>query len=256
MSQANTTDNWHMKWIQESAGQTPLRKSVFDALDETKVEHLRAVLPSSTGLALEVGCGTARLLYMLSQLGWKTMGLDFVPSALHLAKQRFRCGSMASLLIHGDGCRLPLADRSVDLVASTGLLEHFPEPLPIVAEMFRVLRPGGVFYSDIVPRKFSLLRALDSLRRHSQAGDDGIYERSFSATEIKDLISRSAQVGTIQVFPAGICLPRKLFSRHVPVLYRNEYAVCKRFGRLSKALDGTPVAEWLGFYYFVMAVKQ
>lgn len=49
----------------------------------------------------------------------------------------------------GDGLRLPLRDGSVDLILSQAVLEHVPEPSTAVAEMLRVLRPGGVVYAEI-----------------------------------------------------------------------------------------------------------
>jgi Methyltransferase domain len=43
----------------------------------------------------------------------------------------------------GDARSLPLADGSVDAVLCTQVLEHVPEPVPVVKEIHRVLRPGG-----------------------------------------------------------------------------------------------------------------
>ncbi len=44
--------------------------------------------------------------------------------------------------------RIPLADVSVDAVLLDGLLEHVPQPDLVVGEAWRVLRPGGIVYSD------------------------------------------------------------------------------------------------------------
>lgn len=45
--------------------------------------------------------------------------------------------------VHGDGCAMTFADTSFDTVLSIQVLEHVFEPLEMVAEMARVLRPGG-----------------------------------------------------------------------------------------------------------------
>ena len=47
----------------------------------------------------------------------------------------------------GEAVRLPFPDATFDVVLSTGLLEHFQDPSPIVREMARVLRPGGALVS-------------------------------------------------------------------------------------------------------------
>ncbi len=48
--------------------------------------------------------------------------------------------------IAGDGNRLPLSDAGADVVFSSNVLEHIPEPRTILDEMIRVTRPGGTIY--------------------------------------------------------------------------------------------------------------
>lgn len=45
--------------------------------------------------------------------------------------------------------RLPFQDDSVDLVMSVSVLEHVPDPQGVIEEIFRVLRPGGLVYTDV-----------------------------------------------------------------------------------------------------------
>jgi predicted SAM-dependent methyltransferase len=51
----------------------------------------------------------------------------------------------ASVNLLGDAHVLPLADGSMDAVVMKFVLEHVPEPAKVVSEIFRVLKPGGVF---------------------------------------------------------------------------------------------------------------
>src|SRR5207245_9380634 len=119
-------------------------------------------------------------------LGLRAIGIDFSRRALEVARSADGgARSEARLaLVRGDVLSVPLRSESVDAVASTGLLEHFADPVPVVREMVRILKPGGLFYSDIVPAKFSLFRSLACLR----LGEVEVFERRFRRSEIQDLI--------------------------------------------------------------------
>ena len=206
-SRPNEPASWDTQWRLDKITQSLQRRSLWDVLDDIKFGYLRPIIPRG-GSALEVGCGSARLLGRLAGLGWKATGIDSCQSALDLAQVRFRTDRLHSAWVRGDYYKLPFADGSYDLVASTGLLEHFKDPAPIVSEMLRVLRTSGFFYSDIVPRKFSLLRALDCLG--DGPGSDMIYERAFSRREIGALLSGFRELHDIRVSPAGVFLPQSI----------------------------------------------
>jgi SAM-dependent methyltransferase len=187
--------------------------------------------------------------------------LDFSPVALAAAQGAYGVAGAGGSFVAGEALNLPFAPAAFDVVMSTGLLEHFADPLPIVLEMVRVLRPGGVFYSDIVPRKFSLFRAFDwfkgslgRLHPQQEIGSEEMYERSFSGGEICNLLGR-AGLARPQAFAAGVIPP------YVPLLYRirwlrlAEVQIVEWTQSFWKALDGTRLAEWLGFYYFSWATK-
>jgi len=52
--------------------------------------------------------------------------------------------------IVSDGCDMPLADKSVDIVCANMFLHHIEEPVTAIKEMYRILKPGGrVFLADL-----------------------------------------------------------------------------------------------------------
>ncbi|MBS3920889.1 MAG: class I SAM-dependent methyltransferase [Deltaproteobacteria bacterium] len=104
--------------------------------------------------SLEVGAGSGRLSRFLAERGYRTTCLDFSPQALKLAKKYYDAANLIGEFIEGEAGDMPFYDGEFDVVFSTGLLEHFEDPMPIIFEMVRVLRIGGLFYSDIVPKKF------------------------------------------------------------------------------------------------------
>jgi SAM-dependent methyltransferase len=237
---------WRESW--SSVGDEEPR-DVWYAVDQVKFRYLQRYLPPN-GRSLEVGCGSARVSRFLAALGFEVVGLDYEAGAIQLAGRRFRDSRVKGELLLGDAFALPFADQTFDVVLSTGLLEHFADPSPIVAEMARVLRCGGLFYSDIVPRKFSLLRALDFLRIHRA----DLFERSFTKEEIAVLL-RNAGLSPITVFPAGIFppfLPLLQRCRTVDHLHRK---LAGLFQNMSPRFDGTKAAGLLGLYYFACAQK-
>ena len=67
---------------------------------------------------------------------------------------------------------LPFKNASFEVVLSGGLLEHFPDPLPVLTEMVRILRPGGIFYADVVPSEILSLSHTRGAQNASQSLDD------------------------------------------------------------------------------------
>ncbi len=54
-----------------------------------------------------------------------------------------------SVDIVGDGRSMPLADASIDVVLITQVLEHIPEPIAVISEIHRVLKPGGTLLLSV-----------------------------------------------------------------------------------------------------------
>lgn len=100
----------------------------------------RAVLdglgPLTGRRVADVGCGTGRLLRILTSNGAKAVGLDADPAMLTLAAAR---GPAA----RADAHQLPLADASMDAAITVATLEFTADPAQVLAEMARVTRPGG-----------------------------------------------------------------------------------------------------------------
>ena len=116
------------------------------------VDFGRLGLPPGTRL-LDVGCGQGRHALGAVRLGAAVVALD---------REAADCKDLAGALAgetgvgcpaNGDGLALPFADRSFDRVIAAEVLEHVPDDRAAVAELVRVLRPGGRL-AVTVPRWF------------------------------------------------------------------------------------------------------
>jgi arsenite methyltransferase len=74
----------------------------------------------------------------------RALGVDMTESMRHRARAgAVACGLENVEVRNGDATRLPIDDRSIDIVISNGVLNLVPEKEQAVAEIARVLRPGG-----------------------------------------------------------------------------------------------------------------
>ena len=91
--------------------------------------------------ALDVACGAGYVAAAVSKQGAETTGLDFSAAQIRLAEQTYP----SLRFIEGDAEALPFPDRNFDVVFNAFGLPHVPHPDKVVAEAFRVLKPGGRF---------------------------------------------------------------------------------------------------------------
>jgi len=100
------------------------------------------------GRALDAACGTGRHAAFLAARGHRVMGVDTSPAMLAHARIRVPEAALAV------GClvALPIPSASIDLAVCALALMHLPELRPAVAELARIVRPGGrIVLSDLHP---------------------------------------------------------------------------------------------------------
>ena len=93
-------------------------------------------------LLLDLACGGGLLAPHVH--GYRHVGLDLSATALPQARAH------GVVPVRGDVLHLPFADRVADVVVAGEVLEHVTEPLGLVAEACRVLRPGGTLVLDTI----------------------------------------------------------------------------------------------------------
>ena len=106
-------------------------------VDRTEKWLVFSMLRSRSGRALDLGCGTGNYTLELKKRGFDVIGLDASEGMLEVARSKgLEC-------IKGDAYSLPFPDRSFDLVLSVTMFEFIHEPERVLAEISRVLKPGG-----------------------------------------------------------------------------------------------------------------
>ena len=110
---------------------------------------------------LDLGCGTGRDCYLLSRLVGPTgrvIGVDMTPEQLEVAvrhrdwhAERFGFSNVEFLHGHIENLHtVGIADASIDVVVSNCVINLSPEKPRVLAEIFRVLKPGGeLYFSDV-----------------------------------------------------------------------------------------------------------
>lgn len=116
-------------------------RMVVDLQLLTCLRFLRPRLAGMRGAVLDVGCGEMPFRYLLRATARYT-GLD-VPAAGEFGMRRHPD------IQDFDGLTIPFADASFDHVLCTEVLEHAEDPVALVAEMHRVLRPGGTLVATV-----------------------------------------------------------------------------------------------------------
>lgn len=107
------------------------------------------------GIALEIGCGRgAGIEVILQQFhAAHVCGVDLDPLQIERARKRLQSRHDGRFtLIQGDAERLPFADTSFDAVFDFGVLHHVPDWQAGIAEIHRVLKPGGTFFFEEVTK--------------------------------------------------------------------------------------------------------
>ncbi len=113
------------------------------------------VAPADGQRALDVGTGTGHTAVALARRGARTTGIDPTPAMLTEAKALAAAQGVADLtdFVLGVAEALPFGDGSADIVTCRRAAHHFRDIRTAVAEMARVLRPGGrLGISDLSPR--------------------------------------------------------------------------------------------------------
>ncbi|VAI48430.1 unnamed protein product [Triticum turgidum subsp. durum] len=124
--------------------------------------------PKSGGIIIDASCGSGLFsrLFVKSELYCLVVALDFSENMLKQCKEFIKQENISDerlVLVRADISRLPFVSGSIDALHAGAAIHCWPSPACAVAEISRVLRPGGVFVgstfiADVLPPVIPLLR--------------------------------------------------------------------------------------------------
>jgi len=140
----NQATHEFMRWS-ESYDRSVFQWLLFGPSHRALIRRIKAVAGDRPVRVLDVGCGTGVFAGRLrAALPTATVwGVDLVTGMLDKGAERWRRHAGQVQPVKGDSERLPFADGAFDFVTCANSFHHYPHQDRAVAEMHRVLRPGG-----------------------------------------------------------------------------------------------------------------
>ena len=160
-----------------------------------EAEHLvrlaRPHLPQpKTALALDIACGPGTFTLAFAAHVQKIVGLDLTPALLAQARAAAVQGALSNVSFTcGDAASLPFATASADLASCAYALHHIPDPAGAIAEMSRVVRPGG--FLALVDLFVPSDPAQAELSNRIERARDSSHTRTLSIPELRSLVESS-----------------------------------------------------------------
>jgi SAM-dependent methyltransferase len=181
---------------------------------------------SAGKVVLEIGVGLGSDHQRFAEAGADLFGIDLTERAVQHTRNRFAAFSLPAALATADAEQLGFRDEVFDVVFSWGVLHHTPHPERGIAEVLRVLKPGGIA-RVMIYHKWSIVGLMlwtryGLLRLKPWTGLSDIYARylespgtkAFTVSEARALFSGFRDVKVQTILSYGDLLESGSGQRH------------------------------------------
>ncbi|HLC49521.1 MAG TPA: class I SAM-dependent methyltransferase [Candidatus Andersenbacteria bacterium] len=174
---------------------------------------------------LDIGCGSGMITKEIANKGFQVKGIDFSKTAVEKARA---AGVPAEVVDLDDG--IPDGDNTYDVVLAGDIIEHVFDPMSVIREASRVVKPGGYFLVTI-PNDVSVMVRIKTLLGISYQEvmyrRSGIYKHhTFFTLELLRYMLRKAGFSIVKkTHITNIGRLAQLQSPVTPLLFTNELVV-------------------------------
>jgi ubiquinone/menaquinone biosynthesis C-methylase UbiE len=194
---------------------------------------------------LEAGCGTGMILKEIAPHARFAVGLDLSPGMLATARQR------GLRVVHGSVTEIPFVDGFFDVCYSFKVLAHVERIGAALAEMARVVRPGGHVIAEFY-NPWSLRYLVKRLKRptaiSAQHTDEAVFTRYDSLSAVRRYLPPPLEV--IDVHGVRVLTPfSQVHTTPIPF-------VSRAFAQLERTALDAPLLRRFGGFLVVVARKR
>lgn len=144
------------------------------------------VRPGRDDHAIDIACGAGTLALRFARLVRWACGVDLTPAILSRAKNTAAKEGLSNLeFTLADAHRLPFADSSLDIAVTSYALHHMPDAPRAIAEMARVVRPGGRV--GVIDIYVSEDQGIAELNDRIERARDASHTRTLSRLEFEEI---------------------------------------------------------------------
>lgn len=182
----------------------------------------RHMPPQAGPKVLDFGCGTGEFSRLLAGMGYQVVGSDISHLFLHDALERHGDVPHLSFVQSDAGPHLPFRDGAFDAVAAINVVEHVEDPQPMLCQLARVVRPGGVLVLTF-PNLLSPFRPLKRFFSRQRLPRYGPESGETTGESFALLVRNIRLLVTIAVRRAPKFVPREADFAHANLYYQLGY---------------------------------
>ena len=211
-------------------------------LNKPRFEFFDRYVSDWQGLkVLDVGCGGGFSCEFMAARDVVVSGLDQSQKCIDAAQKHAIASGFNIDYRCGVGEQMPYADNTFDLALCVDVLEHVADVQQVLVEVFRILKPGGVFFFDTINRnlksKFAMIWLMENLLGEIQKG---VHDWNKFITP-QDLTAWLNQTGFGQVEINGF----DVFGDALRLNFKT-YFVYKKTGKVSVKINNDTSINYIG----------